>query len=293
MSYIIEQKIKGRIYLYKVDGYWDKDKKQARQRRIYLGPKDKKRIKFQQLLSRLTTHNFGNIYFLTEQINSIGLSDLLRGLYPDCYKEILALAMFEISEGLPSYLFPYWLEEQNLPEVKRLQSNGISALYENIGRNQKNRDLFFTEWIKRFSSIEGVYYDITSISSHSTKIDFVEWGYNRDKEKLPQINLGVMCDIKTGIPLHYRTNPGSIVDVTTLKNSIKYLQAYCLTDIIMILDRGFCSTANIENMASKENNLKFIQPLSFSLKKVKDLVVKNRKRLHNTSTAFVYNVSIQ
>lgn len=293
MSYIIEQKIKGRVYLYKVESYWDKGKKQARQKRVYIGPKDKKpKTLFKDQLSKLTTRNFGNIYFLMEQIKQLRLSDLLQTVFPDNYKEILSLAMFELSEGLPSYLFPYWLEEQNLPEAKRLSSSGVSALYESLGRDQKSRDSFFTAWIKLRHPIEGVYYDITSISSYSTKIDFVEWGYNRDKEKLPQINMGVMCDIKTGIPVYYRTHPGSIVDVTTLKNSIKYLQAYSLQDIIMILDRGFCSTTNIVDMASKENHLRFIQPLSFSLKRVKELVVKHKKRLHDTSTAFVYNQEV-
>jgi hypothetical protein len=33
MSYVIEQKIKGRIYLYQVESYWDKNKKHPRQRR--------------------------------------------------------------------------------------------------------------------------------------------------------------------------------------------------------------------------------------------------------------------
>ena len=41
MVYIIEQKIKNRIYLYEVESFWDKNKKQARQKRKYLGPKEK------------------------------------------------------------------------------------------------------------------------------------------------------------------------------------------------------------------------------------------------------------
>ena len=40
MSYIIEQKVKQKTYVYQVDSYWDKDKKQPRQRRTYLGRKD-------------------------------------------------------------------------------------------------------------------------------------------------------------------------------------------------------------------------------------------------------------
>ena len=293
MSYIIEQKIKGKIYLYKVESYWDKEKKQPRQKRTYIGPKDgKQKPTIKQSISKLTTHNYGNIYFFNEQLKQLGLVELLKNIYPDHYNEIIALAIYEISESSASYLFPYWLDEQNLPNVKRLESSGISSLYETLGRDQKRKEKFMTEWIKQQGAIQGVYYDITSISSYSTKIDFIEWGYNRDGESLPQINMGVVCDIKTGLPIHYRTHPGSIVDVTTLKNCIKYLQAYSLKNIIMILDRGFFSTANIINMSSKPNNVRFIQPLSFSLKKVKELIRKNKKKLSQISTAFAYNQEI-
>jgi hypothetical protein len=35
MSYIVEQKVKGNIYLYRVYSYWDKEKKQSRQKRTF------------------------------------------------------------------------------------------------------------------------------------------------------------------------------------------------------------------------------------------------------------------
>ena len=41
MAYIVERKIRGHIYLYKVEAYWDREKKQARQRSTYLGAKEK------------------------------------------------------------------------------------------------------------------------------------------------------------------------------------------------------------------------------------------------------------
>ena len=64
MSYIIEQQIKGRIYLYKVESYWDKEKQQARQKRFYLGTKDgKQKTPLKLAISKLTTHNYGNIFF--------------------------------------------------------------------------------------------------------------------------------------------------------------------------------------------------------------------------------------
>jgi hypothetical protein len=40
MSYIVEQRIGNHTYLYEVESYWDREKKQPRQRRKYLGKKD-------------------------------------------------------------------------------------------------------------------------------------------------------------------------------------------------------------------------------------------------------------
>ena len=37
MSYIIKQKIRGRVYAYEAVSYWDPEKKQSRQKRRYLG----------------------------------------------------------------------------------------------------------------------------------------------------------------------------------------------------------------------------------------------------------------
>ena len=65
MAYIVEQKIKGRIYLYKVESYWDKDKKQSRQKRTYLGPKEKStKSRIKQKKTYLVSKNYGNIHLL-------------------------------------------------------------------------------------------------------------------------------------------------------------------------------------------------------------------------------------
>ena len=65
MSYTVEQKIKGRIYLYKVDSYWDKAKKQSRQKRTYIGPKHaKKKTALKQINSNIIHKNYGNIFLL-------------------------------------------------------------------------------------------------------------------------------------------------------------------------------------------------------------------------------------
>ncbi|MFR0733209.1 MAG: hypothetical protein ACLSHU_02425 [Oscillospiraceae bacterium] len=51
---------------------------------------------------------------------------------------------------------------------------------------QEDMQLFFREWMKHKKQTEYVAYDVTSISSYSQNIREVEWGYNRDKERLPK-----------------------------------------------------------------------------------------------------------
>jgi transposase len=290
MSFVVEQKIKGRIYLYRVEAYWDKHSKKAKQKRTYIGPKDKvQKSDIKTVISHLTTKNHGNILFFESILQSLGLDKILQSCFEEEYREIIALAYYEIMEASPGYLFHYWLEEQDLKGVKSLYSSDISKLHESIGRNQMAMNLFTRKWIESLHPIRGIYYDITSFSSYSTKNEFVEWGYNRDKETLPQINMGMVCCRERGLPFFYRIHQGSIVDVSTINNFLEYLKVYQLKDLMLIMDRGFFSTSNILGLLDSPGNIKFLQPLSFSLKKTKELIKQNVRALKNANTAFKYN----
>lgn len=294
MSFIIEQRIKGNIYLYQVESYWDKEKKQARQRRVYLGPKDKKtKVSVRKNKNiQIVSKSYGNIFFLETICQKIGLTQVLKSCFPKQYEEILALAFYELSENSPFYLFEYWQQEMHLPKIKILDSENCSSLSESIGTNEVARLDFLKQWISSVQPVKAAYYDITSISSYSTNIDYIEWGYNRDKENLPQLNMGVVCNQENGIPLYYNIFPGSIVDVSTLKNNIHFLQAMGLSNILMIMDRGFFSTSNVLKMNEDENKVYFIQPLPLSLKKVKEIIVQNDGLIDNADNAFIYEEEV-
>ena len=74
MSFIVEQKIHGRIYLYEATSKWDKDKKQSRQIRKYLGPKDgQDRVKKKKKSSNLVSKNYGNVSLLSYISQELGL----------------------------------------------------------------------------------------------------------------------------------------------------------------------------------------------------------------------------
>lgn len=292
MAYIIEQKIKGNTYLYLVKSYWDKEKKQARQKRIYLGPKEKKthlttrKIEKDKIISKY----YGNIVLLQTIANRLGLRDCLRKNFPGEYENILALSFYELTEGRPLYLFEYWQEEMYLPNVKKLDSERSSAICEYLGKEEYQRYEFLRQWITMNKPVEGVYYDVTSISSYSRNIDYIEWGYNRDKELLPQLNMGILCNQKDGLPLYYTIYPGSIVDVSTLSNQILMLKSFGLKNVLLILDKGFYSERNITQLY--ENDMDFIQPLPLSLKKVRKLIEDNSEKIKSAENAFSYKDEI-
>jgi len=293
MSYIVKQKIKGRIYLYEVTSVWDKEKKKPIQKRKYLGPENKIYSKSKNLdYSKIISKNHGNITLLRDLGIKSGVADILKEYFPLDYENILALAYYEISEADAGYLYHYWLDEQNLPGVPKLHSSQISEFYTKLGLDQKTRLEFNKAWIKHLKPIHGAYYDITSVSSYATEIDFVEWGYNRDKENLAQINIGMVCCQKTSLPFYYNIFSGSIVDVSTIKNLLEYLKYFGIKQIKLIMDRGFCSTSNILALNDLGEHFTFLQPLSFSLKKAKDLVTANKKALKNNKNAFLYKEEI-
>ncbi len=290
MSYIIEQTIKGRQYLYKVEAYWDKEKKQSRQKRTYIGPKNsnyKKSIK--SIFSTIVYKNYGNIFLLNWIAEKIGLKNIIEKCFPAHHKELLALAFYEISEGSPLYLFPYWLEENHLPRVRKMESSSISKFCEEIGRSQQQKLNFQEEWLSHLQPVDALFYDITSISSYSSNIEFVEWGYNRDHENLAQLNMGVVFCHKRSLPIFYTLYPGSIVDVKTLTNCVKHLKSMGLKDFLFILDRGFFSTDNITRISQEPLKIRFIQPLPFSLKKVKQLIKTHKKELNDIGNNFIFN----
>lgn len=142
-------------------------------------------------------------------------------------------------------------------------------------------------------------YDITSMSSYSRLINLLEYGYSRDDSDLPQLNLSLIVDKRMGIPVMYDVYPGSIVDVSTLKNTIKKIESCGVTDCTIILDRGFFSRSNLEELI--DSGLSFIIPATMALKEVKTLMSTVQRGLEdpkylrkfNRNPMFVRPVALQ
>lgn len=294
MAYKVNQKVGRYTYVYEAESYWDKDKKQSRQRRKYLGRKDlisgeivdTKVANKSQIVKSL---DFGNIHFLDAICKKIGITEILSNIIPERYKEILGLVYYTICEGEAYYLMSKW-SEFNYLNVKpeQVSSQRISELLEKIGYSTDLKINFFKRWIEKQKEIEAIYFDITSVSTYAKLLKLAEWGYNRDKEKLRQINLGIVYGSNNQLPLYYQIYSGSITDVTTLTNIKKYNIEYGIKDVMYVLDRGFYSKNNIEQL----NDERVVIPLSFSTILALELLKNNDVELNNAKNMFMYNKSI-
>ncbi|MGB9811745.1 MAG: IS1634 family transposase [Dictyoglomus turgidum] len=171
-----------------------------------------------------------------------------------------------------------------------MTSQSISKLLKDIGERDVRIEQFFINWIPKLENTSSVIFDITSISSYSNCIDTVEWGYNRDKENLPQINLGMVFGEPSSLPLFYSLYQGSIPDIVTLKNIMLRLNSFGIKDTLFIMDRGFFSKHNIEMMC--ESNIKFIMPIPFTTKLSKELLLRHREDLSTLTNFFMCNGKI-
>ncbi len=297
MSYRVEQKIKGKIYVYEVKSFWDKSKQQARQKRTYLGRKDEKTGKI-VLTSKNSivpkgSYKFGSFFLLKNLSDQINLTKVLKKVFPYDYKKYLSVVFYKVIQADPYYLYTLWEEETYTFSNIGLDSQRISEMLLDIGKNEKQIEVFFSNWINEQDNKYSVMFDISSISSYFKNNELVERGYNRDKENLGQTNLGIISrrgKNSIQLPLAYRIYPGSISDVVTLKNIIKLIKYYKLNVNYFVMDRGFYSKENIREMNNKE--LKFLLPLVFTTRKAKQLVYDFDEEISKPICSFLYNENV-
>ncbi len=290
MPYIVEQRVKNHIYLYQVESYWDKEKKQSRQKRTYLGKKDPVTGELIKENRSYGSWDIGHTYLLQTISKNISLTHELQKAFPQTWYEILTLAFFKTIEGKPFYLCDSWLDTVELEVKPELSSQRISVLLRELSKQKDSMFTFFESWANRHKKANNfIVFDITSVSSYSKGIDFVEWGYNRDKESLAQINLGVIYGRPVDLPLFYSLYPGSIHDVSTLTNIITELGVLSLDTTTFVLDKGFYSAANLSRMS----DIMHIIPLPVRTNKEKEIIEKHKGHIHSSKYAFTYNKQVQ
>jgi transposase len=127
---------------------------------------------------------------------------------------------------------------------------------------------FFKLQGKRKIDNEFFAYDTTSISSYSKTLKQVQYGYNKENDKLPQINLAVVFGEKSNLPFYYRKLAGNIPDCKTVDKLLNDLDHLGFNKVNLVMDRGFYSKENIDTLYKSNNT--FLISASMNLKFIKE-----------------------
>lgn len=229
--------------------------------------------------------DYGVFYVFMAIAEKLGLTAILKKYFPDSYKEILTAAQYMLSEGNVMAYIEDYTESHDTALHEILSDVQCSKLFSSI--RQEDILLFMREWMKKRKTDEYVAYDVTSISSYGKQIEGLEWGYNRDKEKLPQINMGMYYGEESGLPLYYRVYPGSISDKAHLQYMVADNDLIRGKKMRYVMDRGFYSAENLQYLV--KHGHRFVIALPGSLKYGKELIHKHRSEIVNVSKAKLGN----
>lgn len=192
-------------------------------------------------------------------------------------ESIEALAYYLISTGDALSNSESWCMERNL---KSLSSPRISELLPSL--NETACSSFFSQWVKAKAKDKNICYDITSVSTYAKDMDIAEYGYNRDHEKwLKQINLAVVTDKESHLPLAFRILNGSLSDSQTLDDTIREFDGYGAKPYGVVMDRGFWKKENLDMLYEK--GVKFMIPVPSSVNWAKTLIKKHKNDVFSSN----------
>ena len=84
-------------------------------------------------------------------------------------------------------------------------------------------------------------YDTTSLSSYSETLQQVQFGFNKEHDRLPQLNVALVFGQESNLPFYYRKLAGNIPDVKTVHHLLEELDILGYSKVKLVIDLGFFS----------------------------------------------------
>jgi transposase len=262
----------GITYVYESISFRDKEKKQPRNKRVCIGKIEpisgqfipSKRLSPEQAAVRdpavtASAEIVGPSIVLDKITETLGLGKLLKSCFPNDHKQILIMAYYLASLGGPLSHCGTWCKNHAHIIGESLSSQRISEILNSIGIDGKQT--FLTKWMDMVLEEDYLCYDITSISSYSELNEYIKYGHNRDREKLPQMNLAILFGQKGRLPVYFQRTPGNITDVTTLHNLLKTFKSLEKKTLHYVMDRGFYSRKNVDELLASRDKFLVSVPL--------------------------------
>jgi transposase len=267
-----QDKKTGAVYRYRVESYWDKEKKAPRNKQVYVGRVDpqtgeiippRRKLKGSRKVessSEITAiAKVVGPYLLLEKIaDKYSVGKLLKRCFGEDAVFIQSLVYFIVQKGVALSRAESWSAASLHPFEEIIDNRRISDLLRRISEDA--RLTFLSRWMDQILEDDILCYDITSVSSYARNNEYTYYGYNRDDESLKQINLAMLFTQYSKLPVYYRRMPGNISDVATLKTTVKSLDYLGANSMHLVLDRGFFSASNIDELYRRRHKFTIAVP---------------------------------
>ena len=296
----VKNKTNGTTYVYESENYWYREKKQSRSKRVCIGKLDDSgnfipSARFGKPVPESVAVSpkrgpvpavhtrrlyYGATYLLDQIGQKLGIVADLKVCFPNSYLQMLSVVYYLILEDNASmFRFEKWGETHRHPYGEDIPSQRSSELFQSI--TDESRHHFFSLQGKRRLDKEYLAYDISTISSYSQCLKQVQYGKNKENDRLPQINLALVFGEQSNLPFYYRKLPGNIPDVVTLRTLLADLDVLGFNKLNLVMDRGFFSEANVN--ALYKDHLKFLLAASTSLKMIRKEIDAHKDDLDSYS----------
>jgi hypothetical protein len=212
---------------------------------------------------------FGNVYLALALWRRLGLHDLLSELM-DCGRETVPWA--EVAAVLTAGKFcgqaselgvaEEWYARTALEDLSGIAPELINddRLYRGLDQLGKHKDRLCEHLMQRYRDWFGVrfeflLYDVTSKYFEGQALGNTKAarGYSRDQRSdCKQVCIGLVCTPE-GLPLNYEVFAGNRVDVTTVEDVGRKMEArFGQAERIWVMDRGMVSEANIDFLRERK-----------------------------------------
>ena len=233
----------------------------------------------------------GATWALDQLVVQSPIGEALKTAFPQRrdYLKVLSIAYFIIlNQDNNISKYPTFAEATRLPWGAPLHPSSIGRIFRKIKKQQIE---------KYFSALqEGLIeqkrevgdddkptlaLDSTSISSYANKLPNVERGRNKDEDNLPQINLLMLVESKSGLPIFYRTYDGNVPDVQTVRRVIADNSRLGIQNVVLVSDRGYSGTKNINDCLRNKVGFLFNMKCGISGSLTQELIDEERLNLQD------------
>jgi transposase len=165
-----------------------------------------------------------------------------------------------------------------------LSSQQVSVFLKKLGDEKVWRD-FFRAYIEKIAGGKtGIVVDSTGLPNE-INFPLSAWGCHGGETER-ETRLVMVIEVNTGMPLYFRYMPGNIVDVSSLSTTIEELKAMGVNTSFALLDAGYYSESNIDELYAK--NISFLTRLPANRTLYKKLIDKHFEDMECAGNIVIY-----